>query len=290
MPFMPFQVLGVWLRGLLSLILLGGAIYLLTEWYNHRYLYIRETAPPVRTENQPDGGSRPERPPREQPQPVGEEETLRVVPWQIGLNRETAFLFGGLALTVWSLGGWTGRRLLRRRGLDEPKKTHDGETQRLRRPDGTELHVEMYGPADGTPFVLTHGWGLDSDEWYYAKKKLAQRHRLIVWDLPGLGKSTRPANSDWSLEKLAGDLDAVLTLAGGRPAVLLGHSIGGMIALTFCRLFPQALGSRVRVLVIAHSTYTNPVKTTSKPALYTALQKPVLEPLCHLMVWLAPLV
>ncbi len=63
-----------------------------------------------------------------------------------------------------------------------------------------------------------------------------------------------------------------------------------MIALTFCRLFPQALGSRVRGLVIAHSTYTNPVKTTSKPALYTTLQKPVLEPLCHLMIWLAPLV
>ena len=37
-------------------------------------------------------------------------------------------------------------------------------------------------------------------------------------------------------------------------------------------------------------TYTNPVRTTSNAALYTALQKPILEPLCHLMVWSSPLV
>ncbi len=180
MPFMPFQVLGIWLRGLFSLLILGGAIYLLTQWYNHRQIYVLETNPHVPAETQPDIGDRPARP--------GEvEQTYRVVPWQFGLNRETAFLLGGLALTLWSLGGWSGRRLLRRSGLDEPKPLPPGEVQRLRRPDGTELHVEIYGPADGPPIVLTHGWGLDSDEWYYARKELSQRHRLIVWDLPGLG-------------------------------------------------------------------------------------------------------
>jgi pimeloyl-ACP methyl ester carboxylesterase len=63
-----------------------------------------------------------------------------------------------------------------------------------------------------------------------------------------------------------------------------------MITLTFCRLFPEALLTRVAGLVLAHSTYTNPVRTTKHAALYTALQKPVLEPLCHLMIWLSPLV
>ena len=42
--------------------------------------------------------------------------------------------------------------------------------------------------------------------------------------------------------------------------------------------------------MLAQSTYTNPVRTTSNAWLYTALQKPVLEPLCHLMVWLSPVV
>jgi hypothetical protein len=57
-----------------------------------------------------------------------------------------------------------------------------------------------------------------------------------------------------------------------------------MIILTYCKLFPAALGTRVRALVLAHGTYTNPVRTTSMAGLYTALQKPILEPLCALVV------
>ena len=186
-------------------------------------------------------------------------------------------------------GGWS-TRWLRRRGRDEPNHQRDGEEHRLRRPDGTELQVEFYGPADALPLVLTHGWGCDSTEWYYTNCKLSDRYRLIVWDLPGLGRSSAPANNDYSLEKMAGDLDAVIRLAGDRPVILAGHSIGGMILLTYCRLYPEALGQRVRGLILAHTTYTNPVKTTSMASLYTALQKPVLEPLCHLMIWLSPVV
>jgi len=89
---------------------------------------------------------------------------------------------------------------------------------------------------------------------------------------------------------MAGDLEAVLGLAGSRPALLVGHSIGGMIMLTFCRLFPEALGPRVSGLVLTHTTYTNPVRTTKLRSFYAAIQKPVLEPLCHLMIWTAPLV
>jgi pimeloyl-ACP methyl ester carboxylesterase len=136
---------------------------------------------------------------------------------------------------------------------------------------------------------MTHGWSLDSDEWSYAKKELAQRHRLIVWDLPGLGRSTSPTDNDWSLERLAGHLDAVVDTAGFKPVILLGHSIGGMIILTYCRLFPEKVRAQVSGLVLAHTTYTNPVKTTAMAGLMTALQKPLLEPLCHLMIWLSPL-
>jgi pimeloyl-ACP methyl ester carboxylesterase len=150
--------------------------------------------------------------------------------------------------------------------------------------------VEFYGPEQGPPIVLTHGWGIDSQEWRYVRRHLADHHRLILWDLPGLGRSSQPTNRDYSLEKMAHDLDAVVELAGGRPVTLVGHSIGGMIILTYCRLFPEALGSRVSGLVLAHSTYTNPVKTTSWAAFYTALQKPLLEPLLHLTIALAPLV
>ena len=148
----------------------------------------------------------------------------------------------------------------------------------------------MYGPADGPTIVLTHGWGANATEWYYLKKHLGDRFRLIAWDLPGLGLSKRPDNNDYSLDKMARDLDAVVALAGNAPVVLLGHSIGGMISLTYCRLFPESLGRKVSGLVLVHTTPTNPVRTTRNAGLYTALQKPLIEPLLHLTIWLSPLV
>ncbi len=111
---------------------------------------------------------------------------------------------------------------------------------------------------------------------------------MITWDLPGLGGSDRPTNRDWSMENLARALDAVIATAGEKPVVLVGHSIGVMITLTHCKLFPDASGKRVRGLVLAQSTYTNPVNTTSMSGLYKLLQNPVLVPLCHLMIWTSP--
>jgi pimeloyl-ACP methyl ester carboxylesterase len=89
---------------------------------------------------------------------------------------------------------------------------------------------------------------------------------------------------------MARDLEAVLQLAGGRPAVLLGHSIGGMITLTFCKLFPEHLGTRVAGLVLVHTTHTNPVHTKVPTWLLPVLEKPVLRPLCYLSIALSPVV
>jgi pimeloyl-ACP methyl ester carboxylesterase len=61
--------------------------------------------------------------------------------------------------------------------------------------------------------------------------------------MPGLGKSQGPRNHDYRLEKMAADLEAVVARVD-RPVVLVGHSIGGMISLTFCRLFPSIWGAR----------------------------------------------
>jgi pimeloyl-ACP methyl ester carboxylesterase len=150
--------------------------------------------------------------------------------------------------------------------------------------------VVIDGPPDAPTIVLTHGWGANRDEWLELRHHLAGRFRLIMWDLPGLGRSKRPDNRDYRLETLAGHLDAVVGLAGGRPVVLLGHSIGGMITLTYCREFPEALGPKVAGLVLVHTTYTNPVRTTKHAPLYSALERPLIVPLLHLTIALSPLV
>jgi len=333
MPFLPFNILGIWFRGLLSVAILAGGIYLLRSWYEHSHVT-------VITIPRGDGLTPEQR--KEQMQKSIEDAQNGVGPrvfrFEPGWNRPTAELAGGVALLLWAtVGRWIGkgifrltlrtgspgssvpggassaalkreskkerRRKSRQQGAgvrgrlaasepeadEDPHSDRSGEVHTITRADGSLLRVECYGPIDGPPIVFTHGWGANSTEWFYQKRHLADRYRLIVWDEPGLGLSKKPDNNDYSLENLASDLEAVLSFAGKRPAILVGHSIGGMITLTFCKVFHQELGSRVAGLVLAHTSYTNPVRTTKWAPLYTAIEKPVIIPLMYLTIALWPL-
>lgn len=210
--------------------------------------------------------------------------------WYEGALIGTSYLVAGLVMVLWTFGGrLISLPLLRRPGTDEPKFMRSNTVQRLQRPDGSVLQVEFFGPEDGQPIILSHGWGPNSTVWYYVKRQLSDRFRVIVWDLPGLGKSTKPDNNDHSVEKYARDLEAVVSIAGNKPVILLGHSMGGMINLTFCRLFSEQLGTRVAGLILVDTTYTNPVKTCILSGLVRKLQKPLLEPVLYLTTWLWPL-
>lgn len=206
--------------------------------------------------------------------------------------REAAILvpmLSGAALLLFSLFGRHIIQFAFPTGSDEPVPLR-GTSQDLKRFDGTKIHIETFGPSDGPTLVLTHGWSMNSTEWYYSKGHLTNRFRLIVWDLPGLGGSAQPRDRDLALEQMASDLAAVLSLTEGRPVVLVGHSIGGMINLTFCRLHPELLGSKVAGVVQIDTTYTNPVRTTKNSRLSLVLQKPLAEPLLHAMVPLSPFI
>lgn len=209
--------------------------------------------------------------------------------WYEGELVSDRWLYLSIGLLVWSFLGFLPILLLHRPGKDEPKPIRTSRIERIPRPDGSEIHIEFYGSDHAPTLILTHGWGPDSTVWYYAKKQLTEQFRVITWDLPGLGKSKKPGNRDYSMEKFARDLEAVLTVAGDRPVFLLGHSMGAMILLTFCRLFPQHLNHRVAGLILVDGTYTNPLKTTTFSKLLLALQKPLLEPLLYLTIALSPL-
>lgn len=197
----------------------------------------------------------------------------------------------GVGLLFFTFFGGELVRLSFRSGQDEPKQLHSAITRNVSGPAGENLHVEVFGRDDAPTLVFTHGWSIDSTEWYYAKRQLAGQFRLILWDLPGLGASRGPSDGDYSVERMAGDLEAVVTtLANHKPVVLVGHSIGGMITLTYCRLFPRELGRRVTGIVQVDTSYTNPVTTTKNATQSEALQKPVGEPLLHAMSALSPVV
>ena len=211
-----------------------------------------------------------------------------IAAWLLGVITGTIYLAAGVTMVLWTVVGRWLVLLTPQAGDDEPTSDRAPEARRITRSDGRELHVEVYGPENGRPLLLTHGWGTNSTEWYYLKTRLGRRFRLIAWDLPGLGESKGPNNSDYSLDGMAHDLAAVIADTAQRPAILVGHSIGGMVQLSLCRLVPQALGNSVAGLVFANTTYTNPVRTATLSRFLRAIQKPVLEPVLHLIICLSP--
>lgn len=158
------------------------------------------------------------------------------------------------------------------------------------RPDGSQLHGEVFENIGKPTLLLTHGWSLDSSAWKYLLSGLNSQYRIVIWDHAGLGKSRGPSNHDHSLEKLANDLNAVLEqLAPNGPVILIGHSIGGMTQQTFCRLFGEKLGESVKGLVLVHTTYTNPV-STNVVAWITKPLEPLLKLINFVMIPLAPFI
>jgi pimeloyl-ACP methyl ester carboxylesterase len=263
--------------GLLSLVLLAGSIYLLylAERQTIRYDLVRRA----------NFATHPER----GPEIVSVRRRLTLA--EAGRDRKLiALLLAGCCLLLFTFAG---RHLVKFAfpvGSDEPTAMRTGTVQEIATSDGAKIHIETYGPPDAPTLILTHGWGTNSTEWYYAKRHLADRFRLIVWDEPGLGESSEPRDRDYALERLAADLHSVLSVADGRRVVLVGHSIGGMINLTFCRLYPQLIGTQVAGIVQLDTSYTNPVKTTKGSDFSLAIQKPVGEPILHAMIFLSPLV
>jgi pimeloyl-ACP methyl ester carboxylesterase len=173
-------------------------------------------------------------------------------------------------------------------GEDEPKMERYDEQYSLERPDGSVINVEHGGVKGKLTIVFIHGWNSNSMQWYYQKKYFENDYHLVLMDHAGLGKSKRPDNKDYSLEKLANDLDAVLSFSNVKDPVLWGHSMGGFTILTFCKLFPAKLAG-IKGIILEHTTYTNPVKTSIMSRLLQVIQNPVLKPLCWIMVALSPL-
>lgn len=203
-------------------------------------------------------------------------------------ERDDWRLWSGLAALAWSaLGRYVVLVLTARRDL-RPTRAQRGAGRTVTSATGSSLYVETHGPAAAAPIIFTHGWGMDSTFWHYAKQDLADRFRLTFWDLPGLGKSAPASKAAISLEAFAADLASLLDNAGGQRPVLVGHSIGGMIIQTLLRDHPQ-LQDRLAGVVLLNTTYSNPLKTMILGRLLAALQRPLLEPAAKFAIGLQPL-
>ncbi|WNV77652.1 alpha/beta fold hydrolase [Geodermatophilus sp. DSM 44513] len=104
--------------------------------------------------------------------------------------------------------------------------------------DGTRLALRTWGPPDAPVVVLVHGLGLSTGSWGDVPESLADRHRVVGYDLRGHADSGDARSGGYDLEAHARDLAAVLgaCLPAGRRAVVAGHSLGGGIILAAAAL------------------------------------------------------
>ncbi|MCE7067028.1 alpha/beta fold hydrolase [Dyadobacter sp. CY326] len=200
-------------------------------------------------------------------------------------------LIGAIALLVFLIFGKTLIRMLlskSAKGVEEPTAERFDDQVQLERPDGSVINIEQGGVKGKQTIVFIHGWNSNSMQWYYQKKYFASTYHLVLMDHPGLGKSKRAKNKDFSLEKLAADLDAVIEKSGAKDPILWGHSMGGMTILTFCKVYKHKL-SNIKGIILEHTTFTNPTKTAILSSILPKIQNSVLKPICWLMVILSPL-
>jgi pimeloyl-ACP methyl ester carboxylesterase len=95
---------------------------------------------------------------------------------------------------------------------------------------------------NGRVAVLLHGKNFCSATWQAAIAALADAgYRVVAPDQIGFCKSSKPARYQFSFQQLAGNTHALLESLGITKAVVLGHSTGGMLAIRYALMYPEAV-------------------------------------------------
>jgi pimeloyl-ACP methyl ester carboxylesterase len=109
--------------------------------------------------------------------------------------------------------------------------------------NGLNIHYEVHG--DCPPIVFVHGLGATSNVWHAQRAALSTYFRVVVYDRSGAGRSQK-ARDGYSIdawtEELAGLLDHL-----GQPSLVVGHSLGSMVA----QHFAGKHAARTRALILA---------------------------------------
>jgi len=102
--------------------------------------------------------------------------------------------------------------------------------------DGLSIYFTAQG--DGQPaLVFVHGWSCDGSYWSDQLAHFAKKYRVVAVDLAGHGQSGLE-RQQWTMAAFAQDVKAVVEKLGLERIVLIGHSMGGPVAVETARLMP----------------------------------------------------
>lgn len=116
--------------------------------------------------------------------------------------------------------------------------------QHVELPGGARLAVRTWGDrSDGPPLLLLHGLGGDAADWEPVAGGLAEGRYVVAPDLRGHGDSSRaPA---YSFELMRDDVIALIGVLDLAPTAVVGHSMGGTVAILVCEQAPELVGRLV---------------------------------------------
>lgn len=109
--------------------------------------------------------------------------------------------------------------------------------------DGLTIAYDVEGSGE-TALVFIHGWSCDSGYWRNQVPHFSESYTVVTVDLAGHGRSG-VEREVWSTESFGGDVVAVVEALGNERVILVGHSMGGPVALEAARV----LGDRVRAII-----------------------------------------
>lgn len=153
---------------------------------------------------------------------------------------------------------------------------------------GVRLHYVERG--EGEPVVLLHGNGTMAEDFALSGvlDLAAGRHRVIAFDRPGFGHSTRPRRGQaWTPKAQATLLHEALLRLGIERPVVVGHSWGTMVALELALEYPENVQSLVLLSGYYYPTARLDVLLLSPPALPVVgdLMRYTISPLLGRLMW-----
>jgi aminoacrylate hydrolase len=109
------------------------------------------------------------------------------------------------------------------------------------------LYWEEHGSSHGPPLILSAGLGGSGAYWTPNLAALAESHRIILYDHRGTGRSSRALAPDHSQEEMARDVLMLMDALDIGRAILVGHALGAVVALTLALAAPERLAGLVLV-------------------------------------------
>lgn len=111
--------------------------------------------------------------------------------------------------------------------------------------DGVTLRYIDAGAGD-PPILFVHGWTCNRTHWRDQMSHFAKKHRVVALDLRGHGESDKP-DEDYTIDGFVDDVAWCIREIGLEKPVIVGHSMGGVIAMSLARKHPDLASAVVLV-------------------------------------------